>query len=41
VCVRTPAFDMLLESLTVRDESPEQVTGSRFRRLGRRLRLPL
>ncbi|TDD81773.1 universal stress protein [Actinomadura darangshiensis] len=41
VCVRPPAFDALLESLTVRDESPEQIPGSRFRRLGRRLRLPL
>lgn len=41
VCVRPPAFDTLLESLTVRDEAPGHVPDSRFRRLGRRLRLPL
>ncbi|MFI0481174.1 universal stress protein [Actinomadura sp. 9N215] len=41
VCVRPPAFDTLLECLIERDEAPEHVPDSRFRRLGRRLRLPL
>ncbi|MEU8804247.1 universal stress protein [Spirillospora sp. NPDC048819] len=41
VCVSAPAFDTLLERLAAQDESPGHVPGSRFRRLGRRLRLPL
>lgn len=41
VCVRQPSFETLLEGLAVADESPGHVPGSRFRRLGRRLRLPL
>ncbi|XRQ14920.1 universal stress protein [Actinomadura welshii] len=41
VCVRTPAFDTLLECLAAQDASPEHAPDSRFRRLGRRLRLPL
>ncbi|GAA0556709.1 universal stress protein [Actinomadura livida] len=41
VCVQTPSFDTLLERLAVQDESPGHVPGSRFRRLGRRLRHPL
>lgn len=41
VCVRPPAFDALLESLTATDEAPGHAPDSRFRRLGRRLRLPL
>ncbi|HLV72537.1 universal stress protein family protein [Actinomadura hallensis] len=41
VCVNAPAFDTLLEHLSARGSSPEHAPGSRFRRLGRRLRLPL
>ncbi|MFA1550347.1 universal stress protein [Actinomadura chokoriensis] len=40
VCVQQPAFDTLLEGLTSRGDAPEHVSDSRFRRLGRRLRLP-
>ncbi|WP_165950250.1 universal stress protein [Actinomadura sp. GC306] len=41
VCVQTPSFDTILERLAVGDETPGHETGSRFRRLGRRLRHPL
>ena len=41
VCVRQPAFDALLECLAAQDASPGHAPGSRFRRLGRRLRHPL
>ncbi|WP_242909995.1 universal stress protein [Actinomadura terrae] len=45
VCVRPPAFDTLLECLAAQDTAPRHEAGRapdrfRFRRLGRRLRLP-